>query len=192
MANIRKVNRPKPWVVEWRVDGEKVSQSFKRKADADAFEAAIEDATRNRGERVDPRSGRVLFSEAAETWLAIRGVDLTPKTIASYRSLLDSRILPTFGARSISNIPPESIDAWVADMRADGLSPSRIRQAFVVLNAILELAVRHGRIGRNPARGTDLPAIRRKEAPYLDPATVDAIVAAVLSATRWCPRTAFR
>jgi integrase len=46
-----------------------------------------------------------------------------------------------------------------------------------VLNAMLELAVRHDRIARNVARGADLPPIRRTEAPYFEPAVVDRIIA---------------
>jgi integrase len=64
-------------------------------------------------------------------------------------------------------------------MRTAGLSASRISQAHVVLSAMLELAVRHDRIPRNVARGAELPPARRREAPYLDPATVARIVAAV-------------
>lgn len=43
---------------------------------------------------------------------------------------------------------------------------------------MLELAYRQNRIGRNVARGTKvLPKIRRREADYLDPATVDRLIA---------------
>ena len=64
-------------------------------------------------------------------------------------------------------------------MRRDGLSPSRIRQAHVVLSAMLDVAVRHDRIARNVARGAELPPIRHTEAPYFEPEIVDRIVDAV-------------
>jgi integrase len=104
------------------------------------------------------------------------GPDLKPKTLAGYQSLLRSRILPTFGAWPIADIRPGDVDAWIAAMRRDGLSPSRIRQAHVVLSAMLDLAVRHDRIARNVARGAELPAIRRTEAPYFEPGVVDRII----------------
>ena len=130
---------------------------------------------------VDPAEGRITLTEWSGEWLNVAGADLKPKTLQSYRSLLDSRILPTFGPCAISSIRPGDVDAWVASLRRDRLSPSRIRQAHVVLSAMLELAMRHDRIPRNVARGADLPPIRRKEAPYFDPATVDRIIAATPS-----------
>ncbi len=180
MAHIRKVNsRRQPWVVRFRTpDGIERSKSFGRKTDAEAFRASVETA-RYRGELVDPAEGRIQLDAWSRDWLAIVAPELKPKTLASYRSLLDSRILPVFGSWSLVSLRPGDVDTWVSAMRADGLSPSRIRQAHVVLSAMLELAVRHDRIPRNVARGADLPSVRRKEAAYFDPATVDGIVNAV-------------
>jgi integrase len=44
-------------------------------------------------------------------------------------------------------------------MAAEGLSPSRVRNCFNVLAASLEAAVNQGLIGRNPARGVELPSL---------------------------------
>lgn len=62
-------------------------------------------------------------------------------------------------------------------MQADGLSPSRIRHAHVVLHQVLKRAVRDGRVVRNAADGTRLSRLDRREAAYLEPATVAAIAA---------------
>jgi integrase len=178
VAHVRRVDRAKPWVVSWRVHGKYRSKSFARKADAEAFEASIEDATRNRGILIDPHDGRITVKDWSEEWLRIAGADLKPKTVAGYRSLLRSRIIPTFGRYPIADVGAGDVDAWIADMKFDGLSPSRVRQAHVVLSAMLDLAVRHDRITRNVARGADLPQLRPREAPYFEPATVDRIIAA--------------
>lgn len=177
MAHVRKVDRPKPWIVSWRVHGKYRSRAFARKVDAEAFEASVEDAARNRGLTIDPHEGRVTLADWSEEWLRIAALGLKPKTLATYRSLLRSRIVPTFGSWPIAELGPGDVDSWIAGMKAEGLSPSRIRQAHVVLLAMLELAYRQNRIGRNVARGTKvLPKIRRREADYLDPATVDRLV----------------
>jgi integrase len=177
MAHIRKVgNRPLPWVVRFRTpDGAQRSRSFQKKIEAEAFRASVETA-RNRGELVDPELGRMRLDAWSEEWLAIVSPELQPKTVATYRSLLRSRILPNFGSFPLATLRPDDVDLWVARMRSDGLSPSRIRQAHVVLSSMLELAVRHNRIARNVARGADLPEVRRQEAAFLDPSTVDRIV----------------
>jgi hypothetical protein len=129
VANVRHVNRPKPWVVEYRTNaGAKRSQSFAKKRDAEAFRGTVETA-RRRGALVDPAEGRITVTDWSSQWLAIAAADLKPKTVASYRSLLDSRILPALGGCPIATLRPGDVDLWVASMRADGLSFSRIRQA---------------------------------------------------------------
>ena len=128
---------------------------------------------------MDPNAGRVALGAWSDEWLALVEPDLKPKTRAGYESLLRSRILPTFGAWPIADIRPGDVNAWIADMRRDRLSPSRIRQAHEVLSAMLDVAVRHDRVARNVARGADLPPIRHTEAPYFEPDVVDRIVGAV-------------
>jgi len=61
-------------------------------------------------------------------------------------------------------------------MQGDGLSPSRIRQAHVVLKSILDGAVRDGLIARNVAQGARLPRLQRSEAAFFEPHVVDEIV----------------
>ncbi len=78
----------------------------------------------------------------------------------------------------MASIRPSDVQAWVGEMFEEGLSPSRIRQAHVVLSLLLQAAVRDGVVARNVAHGVRLPKLAREEAPYFDPATVDRIVAA--------------
>ena len=180
MAHIRKVkSRPQPWVVRFRTpEGLQRSRSFARRVDAEAFRASVE-VSRSRGELVDPALGKISIGEWSTRWLDAVAPGLKPKTLASYESLLDSRILPAFGDWSLTSLRPGDVDGWVAGMRAAGLSPSRIRQAHVVLSAMLDLAVRQERITRNVARGADLPEVRHKEAHFFERQDVDRIIEAV-------------
>jgi hypothetical protein len=82
---------------------------------------------------------------------------LTPRTLASYRSLLSTRVLPTWERVPLSKVAHSGVAAWVAGMRAEGLSASRTRQAYHVLTSMLDAAVRDGRLARNPAAWVDLP-----------------------------------
>ena len=61
---------------------------------------------------------------------------------------------------------------------ASGLSPSRVRQAYVLLSAICKAAVESGRIGHSPCIGVHLPKPRCKEQLILTPTQVDALAAA--------------
>ena len=56
---------------------------------------------------------------------------------------------------------------WIADMQAEGLSASRIKQAKQVLSAPLELAVVDGIIARSPTTGVKVPTVRRREQRFL-------------------------
>ena len=119
----------------------------------------------DRGLWVDPSAGAVRFEEYAEEWF--QGLVLKPKTIAGYRSLLDSRILPTLGTVELRRINPDLLRAWVAAMAADGLSASRMGQAKRVVSAVLTQAVDDGLIGRNPAETVKVPKTRERDQRYL-------------------------
>lgn len=93
--------------------------------------------------------------------------------------MLRSRIIPTFGRRPLSSLLPSEVQAWVSTMDADGLSASRIHEAWVVLSQILDAAVRDGRVARNPARGVKLPRQPRREAQYFEPRDIERIARAL-------------
>ena len=115
------------------------------------------------------------------------GRHLKPKTIASYRSLLSSRVLPEFGHRELRTVKPS--DGAMIDA---GLGPSHIRQAHVVLPMVFDVAVKDGYLLRNPASGTRLPRMEHREAAYFEPRVVDRIVDAVrVPTTSWWPCWAF-
>ncbi|MEX5721062.1 hypothetical protein [Geodermatophilus maliterrae] len=52
-------------------------------------------------------------------------------------------------------------------MSDGGLAPATVRQAHRVLALVLTLAVRDGRIPRNPEVGVPLPRVRRAEPRFL-------------------------
>lgn len=166
MGWIRKrSDRPAPWRAGYRgPDGREHSGTFGRKVDAERW---LRDELQklDRGLWVDPSAGAVRFDEYAEEWF--RGLVLKPKTIAGYRSLLDSRILPTLGAVELRRINPDFLRAWVAAMAADGLSASRMGQAKRVVSAVLAQAVNDGLIGRNPTDTVKVPKTRERDQRYL-------------------------
>lgn len=167
------------WRARYRApEGRERSRTFARKVDAQRFLAGVE-TDKSRGEWIDPRLGRTRVDDFAGRWMTAVAPTLKPKTVATYESLLRSRVQPVFGDWSMASIRPSDVQAWVGEMLEEGLSPSRIRQAHVVLSLVLQAAVRDGVVVRNVASGVRLPKLAREEAPYFDPATVDRIVAAM-------------
>ncbi|GBD83815.1 putative prophage phiRv2 integrase [bacterium BMS3Abin02] len=141
------------------------SRTFDRKVDAQRW-LADQLSRLNHGMWIDPVAGMVTFDTYADRWLAAK-TRIKPKTREGYRSLLRSRILPTFGPVRLAAIDRAFVGSWVRTMTDDDLSPSRIRQAHQCLAAILEQAVDDGLIGRNPARRTELPRLEEPEHRYL-------------------------
>ena len=103
---------------------------------------------------------------------------LRASTLASYQSLVHSRVVPALGRFRLGDLRPSDVQDFVNDLAADGLSVSRIRKCRIVLALMLDAGVRDGIIGRNVARGVRLGTTRR-EAAYFEPEVVDSIVAAL-------------
>jgi integrase len=67
----------------------------------------------------------------------------------------------------LSGVTHAGIAKWVATMRADGLSASRVRQSYHLFGSMLDAAVRDRRISTNPATGVKLPRLPETELRYL-------------------------
>lgn len=90
----------------------------------------------------------VTFGDYAGAWLA--GRDLKPRTRAHYRSLLESRLLPTFGDRPIAAIKPTEVRSWHASL--DARKPTIRAHAYALLRTIFNTAVADDVISVNPCR----------------------------------------
>jgi integrase len=158
MGWIRKrPDRPAPWRAGYRgPDGREHSKSFRRKVEAERW-LRDELQKQDLGIWVDPSAGTISVADWSSSWLSGR-LGLTEKTRAGYEGILTSRVLPTFGPVPVARVTRSAVADWISEMAREGLSPSRIRNCHNVLAACLEAAVNDGLIGRNPARGVELPA----------------------------------
>lgn len=169
-------------LVTWRAryrgpDGRERNRTFDRKIDAERFLTTVE-SDMLRGEWVDPDRGKVLLRDWAPRWLDTKR-SLKPKTRAGYRSLLRSRILPVLGDFPIAKIERAHVERWISRMEDEGLSASRIRQAFNVTAAMLDAAIANGMITHNVARGVDLPRLQPAKRRFLSQRQVTALAGAI-------------
>jgi integrase len=177
MASIRKrANRPKPWQLRYvDPEGRERAEHFARKGDAERRRDQLLGDTA-RGEWVDRDRSRLTVGEWAEEWMRGR-VHLKPKTLAGYRSLLDTQVLPRWRDARLAGVQHAEVVAWVAAMRAE-VSASRTRQAYHLLHSMLDAAVLDRRLATNPAAGVALPRLPRRERRYLTHAEVVALARA--------------
>ncbi|BDT86456.1 hypothetical protein FMUAM8_22200 [Nocardia cyriacigeorgica] len=155
-------------------NGVERSRSFDTKIAAQAFLDAEVTTKVTTGAWVDPDRSGVLFGVVAEKWFATKKFR-KPKTVAGYRSLLDTVVLPRWESVPLRDIEFEDIQEWVVSLSESGstrfegrgLSASRVIQSYQVLGQILRFAVKSKRLASNPAEDVELPSMMAGERPYL-------------------------
>lgn len=166
MASINKRQRKAGtrWRVMWRLDdGEQRSRTFDSYDEARRFKTEVE-ALEQAGRAPDPQKGAQTLSEWSEAFMAT--LHLKPQTEANYRSLLRSRILPTFGKSRLDAITRLQVQQWVSGM-AKEISAKRTTAAYRLLHQILSEAVKHDVMLKNPASDIKLPRVAKQDVPVL-------------------------
>lgn len=164
------------WRVRWVDDtGQEHTKVFDRKPPAQAYLNKLT-ADVQRGEYIDPRKGAETFGSVAEQWFKTKG-HRAPKTLAGYRSLMDTIVLSKWGNVPLKKIDYEGYSTWLGGLAVDGsqagkgLSASRITQAHQLVGAVLKYAQRTGKTAKNVAaeisRTQDLPQQTARECRYL-------------------------
>lgn len=127
----------------------------------------------------------------AEHWLP--SIDKRATTMASYRSAVQSWVLPHLGGLLLTEVTERHIEEMVRALRATGgrkgkgLSTRTAQYSFVVTHKAFQYAVRAGYIARNPLAGMDRPQSSSAEmkhwsgteaAAFLDAVSDDRLFAA--------------
>jgi integrase len=157
------------WLARYVDDrGNEHTKAFGRKADATRWlDKEISDHVT--GTWTDPKLSGQTFGALAERWIQTKATR-APKTVAGYRSVLDTLILPRWGDVALRDMSFDDIQEWVSGLsvngsvrfRGRGLGAGRVIQAYQVINQVLRFAVRAKHLPANPADGVELP--RKPEA----------------------------
>lgn len=169
------------WLVRWyepKLDGGRAQrkQSFKKKTDADAFAAGLEDDIRA-GRYIDPAAQEKTFQKAADEWLTSKA-RIKDSTWRRYRRELDNYVIPKWGTKAIGSITRPQIDEWVQELKT-GTAPyvfdtrghlkkvtrtaRPLKASYIshmvgaTFGGVLRYAVNEQWIGRNPLRHVELP-----------------------------------
>jgi integrase len=167
--------RPRPALAARYVDdsGRERTKAFTRKVDAQGWlNRQISDQVT--GTWTDPALSGITFGVMAERWLGTKATR-SAKTVAGYRSLLDTVVLPRWRDVQLRDVRFDELQVWITGLsvrgsvRFDGkgLSASRVRQAHQVVGAVLRFAVKARHLAVNPAEGVELPRLPESEQRYL-------------------------
>ncbi len=162
------------WMARYVDDkGREHTKSFGRKVEAQQWlNKQVSDQVT--GAWTDPKLSGETFGVLAERWFTTKATR-APKTVAGYRSLLDTLVLPRWESVPLRDVSFEDVQHWVSGLSVDGsvkregqgLSASRVIQAHQVLNQVLRYAVRAKHLPANPADGVELPRKPETEQRYL-------------------------
>ena len=114
--------------------------------------------------------GSITLSRLVEEWWASKP-RLAPTTQANYRDHLDNHILPVLGRKSVEDVRPRVVGAFLDHLQGEkGLSAATARKARTVLSAVLSYAVAMEYVESNAAMKVPPPETDATErvAPTLD------------------------
>lgn len=148
-------------VVVMTIGGRRITRTVRTEREADKAQAEL---IRIRELELDPT--RQTIADFLRGWLESRANSkrkpLRDRTLVSYTQLVEQRILPGLGHRTLlARLTRRRIQAWVD--AAPG-SPATVRNAYAVLRIALGTAVGES-LPSNPAVGVELARSRYRAAP---------------------------
>lgn len=128
--------------------------------------------TQRIGEGAPARDAAGLFDVFATRWLesSLPASNRKQTTKVLYAGLTRNHIIGSdLGKLPMKNLRPTSVERFVTQLRAKGLSDSTVRQIYTVARAIADDAVRDGLMARNPFATVRRPRVTASEARFLEP-----------------------
>jgi integrase len=169
------------WQARWTTDAgkrETAPRTFDTKREAEKFLAQTQ-TDLARGTYLDARDGQRIFLAYATEFIEQGGTRgaLAPKTKQLYTDLV-KRDLATFHDLTIAAVRPQDVRRWYVSRAAH---PTRQRQAYALLKAVFNTAVRDRLIAHNPCTIVGAGVAKAEERPLLSPQDLATIVDAMPS-----------
>jgi integrase/recombinase XerD len=116
-----------------------------------------------------------------EGFLALAAARLAPRTVEAYRR--DLAHLTGWLGHSPSEVSPDELAAYVAQLRADGLAPTTVARRLAAVRSFFRHQVLLGARADNPAANVELPKRRRTLPRTLSPAEAERLLDAAAGTT---------
>lgn len=176
------------WYGQWRAGGRQV----KRKLGPRRQPGGRDGLTRPQAERelrrrieaethVTTVGDRRTVGEAGQRLIEHLGaLGRKPTTLATYRSLLHTHLVPHLDGRALDRIEPEHVERLIVAMRREGAGPKTIINAVTLLHQIFAFGERKGWCGRNPCKQVDRPRVEETtDIRFLEIEEVEALLRGV-------------
>lgn len=163
------------YVVWWKDELRRTrNRTFRRKADAETFDAKIKLAKRT-GDLAQLDAGKETLAEFFQEWNRLYGKrSLSVKTLGEYTRYLEKDILPALGHLPLRRITPLAVQNFVTRLQDDGRGDGAIRKLLTILQGVLQRAVEWQRIQTNPVKAVTKPSGKtRRKAHAISPAEVE-------------------
>jgi integrase len=158
-------NGTKSYKVNWRDhSGVRRSKTFNKARLANAFRADM-NSKLNRHEFIPIKA--IPFTKLCEEWFKVKEPNLRPATVNMYRTHINLRLLPEFGAFLVTGIAPMDVEKFAAKLAKTDLAPETQRKTLMTLKSILDKAIQWGYLTKNPAVFVKAPKQQRKEIEVL-------------------------
>lgn len=132
------------------------------------------------GRRITPSGEAFRYEDLADElraqWAAGLPRVYTDRTLEGYRGEL-AALLTWWGNRVPTQTTPTDVDRYVAALRKDGLSTSRIRHLLDRLSQLHQLGVRRGLLRAVPCKIDRPRLVQTSEPEILEPAQLAALIA---------------
>jgi integrase len=134
-----------------------------------AEQARVELEGRVVGGTYSPDTHHVTVRTIAERWRRAgysprRADELRSSTAADYETALERYVLPRWGAVRMGDIRAGMLEIWRNELLKEGLGPSTVRKALLVVGILFRFAMRDHIVQVNPASFVKKPAVRTRKA----------------------------
>lgn len=144
--------------------------------------AKLKDARQRLDAGAPVRDAKTTLADYVDHWTktTLAASDRKESTKVLYAGLAKTHLKPApLGTTPLDRLRASDVEAFVHAKRQEGKASSTVRQVYTVLRAVLDTAVRDELMARNPAAAVKRPAVERKEARYLTPDEVRALVGGI-------------
>ncbi len=163
------------WTVSVSIQSKRISKYFKTQAECREWLKKTLNQVQN---GLTLEGAKTTLEEFLNQWLISYRSSVHPNTIVQYEGIIRLHLIPVLGRIKLKDLRTDQIQALINAETKKGTSPRMVRYIHSVLRRALNIAIRWGMIGRNPAPGVTLPKLKRKEMNTLNDSQVRVFLSA--------------